>query len=264
MAKNGGDSGQAHDSLIRDQFTRQAAAFTAAAPISDAQALQLVVEAAAPRRDADSLDVACGGGLIVCALAPHVRRAVGVDLTEAMLDRARALAAERGLGNCTFQEGDARALPFPDGAFAVVTTRFSLHHMADPLSVLREMVRVCQPGGQVVVVDMYASEVPAQAEAWNRLERMRDPSHVRALSLSELCALFPAAALPAPETRFYELRDSVNNLLARSFPAEEDTPRIEQMFAAQVEQDTMGIEVRREGETLRYAYPVAVLSAARV
>ena len=254
---------QRHASLIRDQFTRQADVFSAAAPITDTQALDLLIEAAEPSPERDSLDVACGGGLIVCALAAHVRRAVGVDLTPAMLDRARALVASRGLDNCIFQLADAQSLPFADGAFAVVTTRFSLHHMADPLAVLREMVRVCAPGGHIVVADMYASEQPAQAEAWNRLERLRDPSHVRALRLSELRELFPAAGLPAPQTRFYDLRDEVKNLLARSFPQPGDRSRIEAMFAAQAEQDTMGITVRRQGDALHYAYPVAILSAAR-
>jgi ubiquinone/menaquinone biosynthesis C-methylase UbiE len=252
-----------HDALIRDQFTRQADVFTSAAPISDAQALAMIVAAARPSREADSLDVACGGGLIVAALAPHVRRAVGVDLTPAMLARARELAAERGLRNVEFLEADAGALPFADGTFAVVSTRFSLHHMQDPLAVFREMTRVCARGGRIVVADMYASEEPAKAEAWNRLERMRDPSHVRALSLSELRELFRAAGLAEPEAQFYELRDEVRNLLARSFPAPGDGARITAMFAAQAEQDTMGIAVERQGDSLRYAYTVAILSAAR-
>jgi ubiquinone/menaquinone biosynthesis C-methylase UbiE len=253
----------AHDALIRDQFTRQATPFSTASTISDAQALAMVVAAARPQPGQDALDIACGGGLIVCALAPHVRRAVGVDLTPAMLDRARAFAAEKGLANTEFREADARALPFPDGSFGIVTTRFSLHHMQDPLGALREMARVAAPGGRVVVVDMFASEESKKAAAWNRLERLRDPSHVRALSLSELKALFPAAGLPAPDSAFYELRDEVRNLLARSFPNPGDEARILDLFAAQAESDTMGIEVRRDGGSLRYAYKVAVLSAVR-
>ena len=60
------------------------------------------------------------------------------------------------------------ALPYADGAFDIVVTRFSMHHFLDPIGVLREMVRVCAPGGRVVVMDMYASDDTGKAAEWNR------------------------------------------------------------------------------------------------
>ncbi len=119
------------------------------------------------------LDVACGGGIVVCAFAPHVKRATGIDMTPAMLDRARQHAAEKGADNVGWDRGDVTALPYQDGTFNIVVTRFSMHHFLDPLGVLREMVRVCAPGGRVVVVDMYASDDPTKAAEWNRAEKLR-------------------------------------------------------------------------------------------
>jgi SAM-dependent methyltransferase len=254
-------SGSSHDDLIRDQFTRQAIPFSTAAPISDEYALARIVAAARPCPNDDVLDLACGGGLIVCAFAPHVRRATGIDMTPAMLDRARALAAEKRLDNVAWQQGDVRALPWPDASFDIVVTRFSFHHFENPLAVLREMTRVCRPEGRVIVVDMYASGEKTKAEAWNRLEVLRDPSHVRALSLAELTGLFRDGGLPEPTVELYELRGDVRGLLARSFPRPGDAERITALFAAQTERDAMGIDVRREGEALYYAYRVAILSA---
>lgn len=254
-------SGNSHDDLIRDQFTRQAIPFSTAATISDEHALARIVAAARRRSNDDVLDLACGGGLIVCAFAPHVRHATGIDMTPAMLERARALAAEKRLENVTWQQGDVRSLPWPDASFDIVVTRFSFHHFEEPLAVLREMTRVCRPEGRVIVVDMYASEEKAKAEAWNRLEVLRDPSHVRALSLGELNGLFRGAGLPEPTLGLYELPGDVRGLLARSFPLPGDAERITALFAAQTERDTMGIDVRREGEALYYAYRVAILAA---
>jgi SAM-dependent methyltransferase len=207
--------------------------------------------------------VACGGGIIACAFAPEVKHAPGIDMTPAMLDRARQLAAEKGLTNVSWDQGDVGSLPYADGAFDIVVTRFSMHHFLDPIGVLREMVRVCAPGGRVVVVDMYASENPTKAAEWNRAEKLRDPSHVRCLTLTELKALFGAVGLPAPEAGFYELRDEVRNLLRRSFPNPGDDLKIIGMFAASAEDDRMGIPVRREGDKINYAYPIAILSARR-
>jgi SAM-dependent methyltransferase len=253
----------AHQSLIRDQFTRQATPFSTAAPIASEAALQLIIDAARPGVDDTLLDVACGGGIVVCAFAPHLRHATGIDVTPAMLQRASALAAEKRLANVTWQEGEVERLPYPDGAFTIVVTRFAMHHFLDPAAVFREMVRVCAPGGRVVVVDTYTSEDPAKAAAFNRLEILRDPSHARSLYLAELKGLFRTAGLGEPRISFYELRDTVSNLLARSFPNPGDDKKIVAMFTAAIADDSLGIPVHRNGEELEYAYPVAILAADR-
>ncbi len=250
-----------HQERILDQFTRQAMPFSTANAITDANALRLIVAAAAPGPDDTVLDVACGGGIIVCAFAPEVKHATGIDMTPAMLDRARQLAAEKGIANVSWDQGDVGSLPYADGAFDIVVTRFSMHHFLDPIGVLREMVRVCAPGGRVVVVDMYASQDAAKAAEWNRLEKLRDPSHVRCLTLAELQGLFPQVGLPEPQASYYELRDEVRNLLRRSFPNPGDDVKIIEMFAASAEDDRLGIPVRREGEQINYAYQIAILAA---
>jgi ubiquinone/menaquinone biosynthesis C-methylase UbiE len=252
-----------HRELILDQFTRQATVFSTAAAITDEEALRMVVEAARPARDDRLLDVACGPGLVVCAFAPHVREAVGIDVTPAMLDRARKLAAEKGLANVAWRRGDVASLPYEDASFTIVTTRFSVHHFLDIAAVLREMVRVCTPGGRIVVVDDYASEDPAKAAAFNRLEKLRDPSHVRCLTLTQLKGLFGAVGLPEPQASFYELRGDVAGLLARSFPNPGDDVEIIEMFRASAADDRLGIPVRLDGDNIHYAYPVAILTATR-
>jgi SAM-dependent methyltransferase len=254
---------EAHSALIRDQFTRQAVPFSTAGAITEPGALQLVIAAATPGPTDTLLDVACGGGIVVCAFAPYVKHATGIDMTPAMLDRARELAAQKGVANVTWYQGDVAALPWPDGAFTIVVTRFAVHHFSDPAGVMREMVRVCAPSGRVVVVDTCASADPAKAAAFNRLEKLRDPSHVRALPLAELQGLFRAAGLPEPGVTFTELRGEVGTLLARSFPNPGDETKIIDMFAASAEDDRLGIPVRRDGERIDYAYPVAILTARR-
>lgn len=252
-----------HHDRIRDQFTRQAVPFNTAAPIADPAGLAAIVAAAAPGPDDTLLDVACGGGLVVCAFAPHVRHATGIDMTTAMLDRARVLAAEKNLANVAWREGDVAVLPYPEAHFTIVVSRFAVHHFPDPMAVVREMVRVAAPGGRIVVVDTCASPDPAKAERFNRLEKLRDPSHVRALPLAELRGLFHKAGLGEPKITHAELRDTVDNLLLRSFPDPGDAPGIIDLFAAAAEDDSLGIPVRRVGERLEYAYPVAILVAER-
>jgi len=252
-----------HRDLILDQFTRQATPFSTAKTIASEEALRLLVDACGAGPDDTVLDVACGGGLVVCAFAQVVRRAEGIDITPAMLDRARALAAEKSLTNATFRQGEAMPLPYPDGAFSLVTSRFTFHHFQDPLGVLREMRRVCTPGGRVAVVDTDASADPVKAAAFNQMEILRDPSHVRAMPAAELIELFKSAGLPQPRHSSYELRDELENLLKRSFPNPGDDEKIRSLFRASATDDRLGIPIRQEGATIHYAYPVAVLVADR-
>ncbi len=252
-----------HQDLIRDQFTRQASVFNAAAPIAAEDALAMIVAAASPGPGDTVLDVACGGGLVARAFAPHVRHATGIDVTPAMLDTARKAAAEKRLTNTTWDQGDVTTLPYADAAFDIVATRFSFHHFLEPLAVLREMTRVCKPGGRIVVVDSCPSEDKAKAAAFNRLELLRDPSHTRALPLNEMKSLFAAAGLGEPKVSFTELRDVVSNLLARSYPNPGDEKKIIDMFKASASDDSLGIPVRLDGEAIHYAYPVAIVAATR-
>src|SRR5262245_65157586 len=173
--------------------------------IKDEAALRLIVEAASPLPDDTVLDVACGPGLVVCAFAPHVRQATGIDLTPAMLEEARKAIAQRRLRNVTLDRGDVYALPYDDGSFSIVLARYAFHHLLDPFAALREIARVCASGGRILVADAYAPEDPTQAAEYNRIERLRDPSHVRALSLPELASLFSRCGLSQPSITSYEL-----------------------------------------------------------
>ena len=250
-----------HRESILDQFTRQAVPFSTAPGIRDEAVLRLIVEFAGAGPEDTVLDVACGGGLVVCAFARVVRHATGIDLTPAMLERARALAAEQGLTNVSWQLGDVSPLPYPDGSFSIVTSRFAFHHFPDPGAVLREMTRVASPGGRVVVVD--SAPAVDKAAAFNHLEKLRDPSHVRAMPLAELRRLYREAGLPAPRVTSYRLESDLDSLLGRSFPRPEDVPEIRRIFAQAVLDDRPDIQARRDGERISYGYPVAVLAATR-
>ncbi|OPF78487.1 SAM-dependent methyltransferase [Streptomyces antioxidans] len=101
------------------------------------------------------LDIGCGPGTITADLAELVPQGqvTGVDAEGAVLERARAVAEERGLANVSFAVADVHALDHPDDSFCVVHAHQVLQHVGDPVAALREMRRVCAPGGLVAVRD---------------------------------------------------------------------------------------------------------------
>jgi ubiquinone/menaquinone biosynthesis C-methylase UbiE len=253
----------AHAATIVDQFTRQSAQFAASSVHHNQAALDLLVEYARPRPDDVSLDVACGPGSVVAAFAGHVRRAEGLDATAAMLVEARRLSLREGLANVAWHRGDACALPFADGAFDIVSCRYAFHHMQAPARALAEMVRVCRVGGRIVVCDALASDDAAKAAALNAMERHRDPSTVEFRPLAALLCLFAGAGLPEPAVRRYGVPAERERLIAMAYPAGDDRARLRAMLDAAVEGDTMGVGARWDGDTMRFAYPAAVLAAVK-
>lgn len=246
-----------HHELIREQFTRQAAPFAAKPEHSQAAADAVVLEAAGFEAEDRVLDVACGPGLLATVIAPRVRRVTGIDLTPAMIEQARRHAAQRGATNVAWQVGDAAALPFEDGAFTAVVTRYSFHHMPDPLSVLREMARVCERGGRVIVIDVFTT-TPQQQTAYDRIERLRDPSHVSALRIETFRELFAAAGLTLVREAGYRLEMELESLLASSFPNPGDDEEVRRLMAGDIGRNETGFEPRRVGQEVRFSFPVAV------
>jgi ubiquinone/menaquinone biosynthesis C-methylase UbiE len=254
-----GDRASRHKQTVVDQFSKQADHFAKLPGHAEADALFVRMAEVGPGDEV--LDVACGPGLVACAVAPYARRVTGIDLTPAMIERARALQAERGLANLDWLVGDVTPLPFPGARFSVVLTRYSFHHFLDPRAVLAEMVRVCRPGGRVLVADL---ALPAEkAEAYDRVERLRDPSHVRVLAEAELVALLAEAGLCDVRRSGYAFEVGLEQLLQRSFPDPGDAGKVRAAFEADAGVDKLGVGAYRSGDEVRIVYPIAVFVGRR-
>jgi len=205
---------QKQKDLIRDRFTRTAEAFGAFSVTYRAQFADRLSEMMNARPDERAVDLACGPGTLALQFVKKVRWVYGVDLTPAMLVRARSTAASEGLGNLGFTLGDALRLPMADGALELAVTSYSLHHMPDAAGVIREMARVVRRGGRVGIIDIFVPEDPRISELNNRIEIVRDPSHTRTLSRSEFEGWVRDAGLRILAAEVHELPRSFNHWMS--------------------------------------------------
>lgn len=187
-----------HNDAVREQFRIQAATFTDTG--FAAAGLDWIVAQLAPAAGEQVLDVAAGAGHLGRALAPHVAHVSALDLTPEMLEQGQRLASAAGLRNIVFLLGDAAALPWLDGQFDLVACRIAVHQVADPAAMVTEMVRVTRPGGRIGITDIVADDDPGVAAEANRLERLRDPSHGRTLTVAGIHGLLTAAGATVTAT----------------------------------------------------------------
>jgi ubiquinone/menaquinone biosynthesis C-methylase UbiE len=248
-----------HDAEILDQFTRQAEPFLRRHENSNNDLLQLMVDCADLGPADTVLDIACGPGIVSCFFARYAARVTGLDIVPAMLERAQQLQNERHLGNIDWMLGQSTALPFANNSLDRVVTRFSFHHYIEPAAALAEMKRVCRPGGTVLVADV-APRQDAQ-DRFNHWEILRDPSHTRALTQSEMETLGKEAGLHLARQATFSLVMDLEDLLASSFPAPGNADKIRALFEEDIQSqaDRLGVSVRREKDRVKLTYPIAVL-----
>jgi ubiquinone/menaquinone biosynthesis C-methylase UbiE len=186
--------------LVQEQFGAAAQGYVTSARHAKGADLRRLIELARPRGDERVLDVATGGGHTALAFAPHVREVVASDLTPRMLEAAETFIRGQGVANVRFERADAENLPFADASFDIVTARIAPHHFPNPQRFVQEAARVLRPGGLFLLDDNMAPE-DAELDAFmNRFEQWRDPSHVRAHTLSEWSGWMAAAGLHVEQT----------------------------------------------------------------
>ena len=171
---------------VRDSFRKVAANYSRSTFHASTIRLQEVVELVQPKPGDLALDVATGTGNTAFALAPHVRRVVGLDLTREMLNEARRITAERSIANVDWVIGDAAHLPFQDETFDVYVVRAAPHHFHDVDAFMAEAYRVLKPGHDASFVDC-APPVPAR-DVLHEVELRRDPSHILSMTVEEWVA----------------------------------------------------------------------------
>ncbi|MDT8306799.1 MAG: class I SAM-dependent methyltransferase [Anaerolineae bacterium] len=188
---------------VQAQFGARAGDYATSPVHADPESLGRLVTLLQPAPTWQVLDVATGAGHTAHAFAPHVAHVVATDVTGSMAAKAQALAGEKGLPNVTSAVAAAEALPFAADHFDLVTCRLAAHHFPDRHEFLAEAKRILRPGGRLLLVDNVVpgslrsgKKARIQNEAGryiNALERLRDPSHARCLSIYEWRQAFLAA-----------------------------------------------------------------------
>ena len=143
--------------------------------VSDADVEAAILEAAGPGPFRRLVDLGSGTGRMLTLLGPHAEAALGLDLSQQMLNLARSRVTEAGLEGCELRHGDIFSTRLPDGSADLVVVHQVLHYLADPAAAVREAGRIVAGGGRLVIADF----------APHGLEFLREQHQHRRLGFSE-------------------------------------------------------------------------------
>lgn len=228
----------AHSQVVQKQFGEQASAYLSSAVHAQGAEFALLQAEVAGKSAARVLDLGCGAGHVSFHIASQVKEVLAYDLSQQMLDVVAGAAQERGLSNIRTVQGAAERLPFADGEFDFVFSRYSVHHWSDLGLALREVRRVLKPGGVAAFIDVLSPGSPLLDTYLQSVEVLRDTSHVRDYSAGEWLRQVSEAGLHTRSTARQRLR-----LEYRSWVERMRTPEPLRVAIRQLQQ-AMGNEVR--------------------
>jgi ubiquinone/menaquinone biosynthesis C-methylase UbiE len=241
------------------QFGKQAEAYSKGNIFMDGFHLSKIVERSGVKDNDRVLDIATGSGFLALEFAKRSNNVTGCDITTNMLLHAREKQNISGLNNVDFLLCDVESLPFPDITFDIVSCRFAFHHFPDPRKALLEMRRVSRQS--ILLVDGVSSEDPEKSRFHNEIEKMRDPSHVRIYTLSEIKNMFEETGAVLMDISHWEIPQDFQEWIKRAGTDEEKIIEIRDLMTGSIAKDSTGLRVKIENGTLGFTYDTVILKA---
>lgn len=241
------------------QFGKQADAYSKGNIFVDGVYLQEIFNKSGVKKGHRVLDIATGAGFLAIKFAEKAGMVVGSDITRNMLIHAREKQKISGNDNADFILSDVELLPFPDGTFDIVSCRFAFHHFPDPVKALFEMKRVCRD--RIVLIDGTSSEDRNKSDFHNRIENIRDPSHVRIYTLSEMKKMFNDAGTIISGISHRDIKQDFNEWMERSGTVGKEKSTIEELMLESIPGDSTGLRVRFDNGKLGFTYDTVILVA---
>lgn len=186
-----------HHDLVDAQYAPHVQAYVHSAVHAQGPDLAVVPEWLRGESRGVALDLGCGGGHLSYLLAERVgmHKVVACDLSDAMLKAVAEEAQRRVLPQICVCRAVAESLPWADGHFDLVASRYSAHHWHDFERGVAETGRVLKPGGVALFIDVLSPGQPLLDTSLQTWELLRDPSHVRNATIAQWAAVLAAQGL---------------------------------------------------------------------
>lgn len=233
----------------RETFSKTAERYLDSTDHRTGPDLKIIQEAAQAIRPGVTVDIAAGVGHALKAAAPYSGFALAVDLTPEMLKAARENLGRTGLKGIGYVQARAEKLPLPRESVNLATCRIACHHFSSVVRFLCEVRRVLASDGTFIMVDSLVPRDSEAADFLNRVESLRDPSHVRSFTREQWLGFFRTCGLPVSSVSTFKRTHPFAEWARRAPRQDHELRTLEEEFknaspdikeAFRIEQDSNG------------------------
>lgn len=218
------------NSIVKKQFNKQANNFQKWPVTHDEETFDYIAALTEIGDEDKMLDVACGTGAMAIYFDNKVKQVCGIDISDRMIDIAKAQAKEKNVHSVYFKCCDVENITYNDNSFTVVGSKAAFHHMANYRKVFKEMVRCCDMNGRIYIQDISTFENERVNDFFEKLECAIDASHCVTLSKSQFFNLYKENNIKLRRLFQSETLLSVNEYITHAVQEEESKREINDLL----------------------------------
>ncbi|MEC7921424.1 MAG: class I SAM-dependent methyltransferase [Chloroflexota bacterium] len=200
----------------KEQFDRQAKYYANSPTFSLGLSLELLSKLIKGKKFSKGLDIGTGSGFTAFEISKNCSNVDAIDISTGMLNEAKRIKKERGIKNVNFKIGYAEELDYEDESFDLITCRTSAHHFKDIKKALNEISRVIKNDGSIYIIDTITSDQKELNNWHQKIELIRDKSHIKNYSLMEWRNFFEDSGLDLHETHQTRVNMELEDWMERS------------------------------------------------
>ena len=200
----------------KEQFDRQAKYYANSPTFSSGLSLDLLSKLLKNKTFSKGLDIGTGSGFTAFEISKTCSSVEGIDISTGMLDEANRIKNERKIKNVNFRIGYAEDLDYDDESFDLITCRTSAHHFKDIEKAINEIERVIKNDGSIYMIDTITSDQKILNDWHQKIETIRDKSHIKNYSLMEWKNYFEDSKLYLKEIHQTRVNMELEDWMERS------------------------------------------------
>ena len=206
----------------KEQFDRQAKYYANSPTFSSGLSLDLLSKLLKGKKFLKGLDIGTGSGFTAFEISKNCTSVDGIDISTGMLEEANRIKDERKIKNVNFKIGYAEDLDYEDKSFDLVACRTSAHHFKNIKKAINEIERVIKNDGSIYIIDTITSDQKILNSWHQKIELIRDRSHIKNYSLMEWKNYFEDSTLNLQEVHQTRVNMKLEDWMERSGTSKSD------------------------------------------
>jgi len=248
----------------KKQFDNQARFYAESTLFSSGLSLKLLINLIDKKKFKKALDIGTGTGFTALEISKNTNDVIGIDISEGMLNEANIIKKNRGIYNVNFEIGKAEKLKYKDDSFDLITCRTAAHHFSNIEKSLSEIKRTMTQEGICILIDTISSD-QSELNLWHqKVEKLRDASHVKNYSLIEWRSLLKDAGLVIKNTYQTRVNMDIESWMERSGTSQDTKKVLRDLFLNADNKTTDFFGLKQTKKSIDFFWPVGIFEIKNI